>query len=81
MPTHKKASFLLAATALLLMSWPAAARSTSDIILIPTCGGGLHPLDIPQPDLPGETANDKACHSACTRERGLLSEPKKRAKT
>ena len=81
MPTRKKASLLLAATALLLMSWPAAARSTSRLILVPTCSGGFHPLDIPSRGVPGETAADKACHSVCLREHKPAGQPGKRAQT
>ncbi|HET9426987.1 MAG TPA: hypothetical protein VFO69_01365 [Allosphingosinicella sp.] len=62
----------LAIAALAMMSWPVPVQAANSEILIPTCGGGFHPLQLPGPDEPGETESDAACHSACLRKRDTL---------
>ena len=50
-----------------MMAWSAPAHALPASLLVPICGGGFHPIDLPGRD-PGHGPDcDKACHALCGR--------------
>jgi hypothetical protein len=67
------AAHIPALAALTMLAWSGPAHPVAAPLLIPLCGGGFHPIDLPGRGPAHGPDCGKACHACCERKSRVTS--------